>query len=133
MYIHNVSSLDIVEITLNKWRVFAHTIILLVTFIFPLKAFASCDNSPNNGLFIKKDDNKKFLISTFQINFQSEDQIYKALRMAENKARFALANEYKKLNKLETASVIVPGIMKIGQCYDEKGSFVKVTLKTSLD
>ena len=117
---------------MNKNKI-AHKIILLLTFIFPLKAFASCDNSPKNGLFIKKDDNKKILISTFQINFQSEDQIYKALRMAENKARFALANEYKKLNKLETASVIVPGIMKIGQCYDEKGSFVKVTLKTSLD
>ena len=53
--------------------------------------------------------------------------------MADNKARFALANAYKKLNKLETAGAIVPGIMKIGQCYDKKGSFVKVTLKTSLD
>ena len=117
---------------MNKNKI-SHTIILLLTFIFPLKAFASCDNSPDNGLFIKKDDNKKSLISTFQINFQSEDQIYEALTMAENKARFALANEYKKLNKLETASVIVPGIMKTGQCYDEKGSFVRVTLETSLD
>tara|TARA_B100000085_G_C18505741_1_gene497455 strand:+ start:867 stop:1220 length:354 start_codon:yes stop_codon:yes gene_type:complete len=106
---------------------------LLFTVLFPLEAFASCDNSPDNGLFIKKDENKKSLISTFQINFESEDQIYKALRMAENKARFALANAYKKLNKIETASVIVPGMMKTGECYDEKGSFVKVTLETSLD
>ena len=53
--------------------------------------------------------------------------------MADNKARFALANAYKKLNKLETASVIVPGIMKTGQCYDEKGSLVRVTLETSLN
>ena len=53
--------------------------------------------------------------------------------MADNKARFALANAYKKLNKLETASVIVPGMMKTGQCYDETGSFVRVTFEKSLN
>ena len=117
---------------MNKKNI-SHTLILLSTFIFPLKAFASCDNFADSGMSLKRNSFKLSLISTSQINFQSEDQIYKALRMAESKARFALTNGYKRLNKLETASVIVPGIMKTGQCYDERGSFVRVTVETSLD
>ena len=39
----------------------------------------------------------------------------------------------KKVNKLETHSLIVPGIIKTGQCYDEKGSYVRVTLETLLN
>ena len=117
---------------MNKNKI-SYTLILFSTFIFPLKAFASCDNFTDSGVFIKENDNKKSLISTSQINLQSEDEIFKSLRMAGIKAKFALANAYKKLNKLETASVLVPGMMKTGQCYDEKGSFVKVTYEMSLN
>ena len=112
-------------------------IILFLTFIFPLNAFASCKNSPETGLFIITEDNKKKLISTYQINFQSDDLItddliYRAIRMAENKATFRLVNGYNKLKKIESQSSIVSGLMKSGQCY-EKGKFVKVTFEKALD
>ena len=112
---------------MNKLKKISCAIFLLVTVFNPLDAFASCEKFPKEGLLIKTKDENKRLLSTFQIDIQSEDEIFRAFSMAENKAKFAIMKELTK-NGMSNIS----NLMKLGQCY-EPGKFVRVTFGKTLD
>ena len=95
---------------------------LLVAVFNPLDAFASCETFPKEGLLIKTKGQNTRLLSTSQIDVDSEDEIFRAFSMAENKAKFAIMKELTK-NKMGNIS----NLTKEGQCY-EPGKFVRVTI-----
>ena len=112
---------------MNKVKKISCVMYLLVAVFNPLDAFASCETFPKEGLLIKTEGQNKRLLSTYQIDVTSEDEIYRAFSMAENKAKFAIINE---LTKNGTGNL--SNLMKLGQCY-EPGKFVRVTIGKTLE
>ena len=107
---------------MNKLKKISCAIYGLVAIFNPLDAFASCVTFPREGLLIKTKGQNTRLLSTSQIDVDSEDEIFRAFSMAENKAKFAIMKELTK-NKMGNIS----NLTKEGQCY-EPGKFVRVTI-----
>ena len=72
---------------MNILKKISYSIYLLIAIFYPLEIFASCENSPQKGLLIETKNESTKLISTYQIDIQSEDEIFRALIMAENQAK----------------------------------------------
>ena len=120
----------------------SYAIIIFFTFIFPLNAFAtSCKdivNLPKTGVTFQKKGNQKRLISTYRINFQSQEKYWKAFSKAETKAKIALMNKYKNWNfffyrlKNGDPEQYAKGIRVLGVC-TEPENYLKVIVGRGFD
>ena len=113
---------------MNKLKKISCALYVLVAVFNPLNSFASCKTFHKEGLLlIKTKGQNSRLLSTSQIDVESEDEIFRAFSMAENKAKIALMKELTK-NEMGNLS----NLIKKGQCY-EPGKFVRVTFGKTLE
>ena len=102
---------------------------LLFTVIFPLEAFASCENAPLPGVKLTVEEDKYKIISTYENRQMSTDAdlINYSLRVAEFKAQSEIY-KFLGINRNETT---LP-LFKLGECVT-LGKFVRVSYGTSID
>ena len=113
----------------------SYSIIILITFIFPLNTLATtCENYvnfPKTGLTIQKKGNQKRLISTYRANYQSQEEYFKAYNEALTKARIELISKYKELKKRDYM-LYAKGIQVLGVC-TTPGKYLKVSVGRRFD
>tara|TARA_Y100000589_G_scaffold297192_1_gene304812 strand:+ start:607 stop:966 length:360 start_codon:yes stop_codon:yes gene_type:complete len=100
---------------------------LLFTVIFPLEAFASCENAPLPGVKLIVEEEKYKIISTYQKIYNNERELDSLIKVAEYKAQSEI---YKFLGIDQNENTLQ--LFKLGQCYTS-GEFVRVSYGTRID
>ena len=102
---------------------------LLLTIIFPLEVFASCENTPLPGVKLIVEEDKYKIISTYENKQMSTDAdlINYSLKVAEFKAQSKIY-KFLGINQNETT---LP-LFKLGECVT-LGKFVRVSYGTRID
>ena len=100
---------------------------LLFTVIFPLEAFASCENAPLPGVKLIVEEDKYKIISTYEKSYNNERKLDFSIKVAELKAQSEI---YKYLGINQNENTLK--LLKLGQCVTS-GEFVRVSYGTKID
>ena len=102
---------------------------LLFTVIFPLEAFASCENAPLPGVKFTVEEDKYKIISTYEKRERSTNanKINFSIKVAELKAQ----SEIYKFLGIDQNETALP-LFKLGECVT-LGEFVRVSYGTRID
>tara|TARA_Y100000589_G_scaffold1450_1_gene1254 strand:+ start:291 stop:650 length:360 start_codon:yes stop_codon:yes gene_type:complete len=100
---------------------------ILFVVIFPLEAFASCDNYPLPGVKLIEEEDKYKIISTYEKSYKIEQARDFSIKVAGIKAQ----SEIYKFLGVNQNNVKLK-LLKIGQCVTS-GEFVRVSYGTKVD
>ena len=100
---------------------------ILFAVIFPLEAFASCENAPLPGVKLIDEEDQYKIISTYEKSYKIERAEEFSIKVAEIKAKSEI---YKFLGVNQNE--IKLQLFKLGQCVTS-GEFVRVSYGTKID